>query len=142
MKPPKQETSGIVFRKEGWLEHLEKEVDPNLREDLELLLKNSNPDRKVYAGLKATRELVKRSDDVLLPESGLYYENLHDKIMASIKAEPSRGTVIMRARMSSGFAWRSFAGAASMMMMLGIVSWMTLKGPAHSNVDVRATAAV
>jgi hypothetical protein len=141
MKPP--EFKPAVLKKEGWVEHLEKEVDPNLREDLEVLLKNSGADRKVFAALKTTRELVKRSDDVLMPESGLYFDSLHEKIMAAIDQEPQRGSKISRSRSIRGFAWRSYAGAAgmtmSMMMMLAFVSWTTVKSA--GNPDSRATAA-
>ncbi len=142
MTPPKvnQKTPGIIFRKEGWLEHLEREVDPNLREDLELLLKNSTADRKEFSQLKATRELVKKSDDVLLPESGIYFENLHDKIMAAIEEEPLKRVNVMSSRFTNRFKWGTFAGAASMTMMIALVSWISLK--TVSVEDVRTAAAL
>ncbi|HVK62365.1 MAG TPA: hypothetical protein VM432_12480 [Bdellovibrionales bacterium] len=141
MKPPKHDPKHpkvtTLFRKEGWLEHLELELEPNLREDLELLLRNSKSDRNEFASLKATRDLVKKSDDVLLPESGHYYMNLHDRIMSAIEDEAPR-TSTMRVKMAHRFSWGAFAG--TMTAMLALVSWVSLKTSTPD--DSRATAAI
>lgn len=101
---------------------MEEELEPNLREDLELLLKNSSPDREIFDGLCRTRQLVKDSADVPLPESGLYYESLHDRIMAALDDEPMIPKVSVGARRSK-FAWPAFFGTLMMSAILGVMTW-------------------
>jgi hypothetical protein len=108
-----------------WIEHLEDECEENLRRDLDLLLSNSKPDRQVLQGLKKVRKMVKDSDEVLLPESGLFYENLHDKIMAAVEdVERPRKR---RFKYGRKFIWPTVVGSVSMMMMLALISIMTMK---------------
>jgi hypothetical protein len=114
---------------DGLIEHLEDEMEPvTFDEDLELLLKNSEEDRALFESLKKTREVVKRSDDVALPESGQYYDTLHAKIMAAIEDEEIAGRGIQTAkRARRPFAWPQVFGAVGMTMMLAIVALMSLK---------------
>lgn len=128
---------------EGWVEHLEDEMEPlTFDEDLELLLQNSEEDRALFESLKQTRILVKKSDDVALPESGQFYDNLHSKIMAAIEQDEilngSRDTRVVK-RTRKPFAWPQVFGAVGMTMMLAIVAMMSLK---TSNVDTSATKQV
>lgn len=69
---------------ERWIEQMENELDPSLAQDMEILLKNSVRDRKRLERLWQTRNLIKKSDDVALPEDGRYYDVLHDKIIAAV----------------------------------------------------------
>lgn len=119
---------------ESWVEHLEDEMEPmSFDQDLDLLLKNSREDRALFESLKKTREVVKRADDVALPESGHYYDALHAKIMSAIEQEEIEGRGIERkARVSvtkirRSFAWTQVMGAAGMTMMLAIIALMSLK---------------
>ena len=129
-----------LFAAEGWVEHLEDEMEPlTFDQDLDLLLKNSEEDRALFESLKVTREAVKRSDDVALPESGHYYDNLHSKIMAAIEQEEIEGRGIERqvriavTKTRRSFAWTQVMGAVGMTMMLAIVALMSLKsGPIGS----------
>lgn len=78
------------YRDDWWIEHLENGLDKNsknLKEDLDLLLENSKSGRKLLDSLKRTRQLLKESDDVTLPESGFVYRDLHNKIMMAIEEE-------------------------------------------------------
>ncbi len=116
-----------------WLEHMEQEMEPMCQsteaEDLERLLKNSPDDRFAYESLTRLRNQIRKSDDVLLPESGFYYDNLHSKIMASIDAEIASQRLSGRShqRVRSKFVLPQFLrtsqaafGAAGMMMMVAI----------------------
>lgn len=92
------------YHDDWWIEHLEDELDKNLKEDLDLFLENSKSDRKVFDSLKRTRQLLKESDDVTLPESGLVYRDLHNKIMMAIdeETEVPRAPEHRRSSRSSG----------------------------------------
>jgi hypothetical protein len=118
------------YQDDWWLEHLEEELEPNLREDLELLLKNSKADRKILESLKKTRRVLKSSDEVAMPESGLFYENLHNKIMASLDDEVIEERAPSRAYKSSrNFAWSRLLAPIGMTMMMAAVTFVMSKQP-------------
>lgn len=121
MKDQEQES---LYKDDWWLEHLEEELEPNLREDLELLLMSSKEDRRVFESLERTRRLVKESDDVALPESGLYYQDLHDRIMSAIDEEQPLPRVSVGAR-KSRVSWPAIFGTVSMSAILGFVTWFS-----------------
>jgi hypothetical protein len=129
-----------IYADEGWLEHLEDELDPNLKEDLKLLLRNSNSDRLVLEELKSIRVLIKSSDEMNLPESGFYYEALHDKIMASIAeaddAKPVSRIFSIPARIRS--MSRTTAGAAGLTLMMGLVAVFTIHGARDNMIPTQA----
>lgn len=131
---------------ESWVEHLEDEMEPlTFDEDLELLLQNSEEDRALFESLKRTRILVKKSDDVALPESGLYYDNLHAKIMAAIEHdEVTNGARTSRVvkRAQKPFAWPQIFGAVGMTMMLAIVAMMSFKSSNLISAPNKQVAAV
>ncbi len=72
-------------RDEWWIDFIEGDLEPSLEEDLKLLLLSSDADRKRLAELQVFREQVRQSEDVYMPESGQFYENMHDKIMAAVE---------------------------------------------------------
>ena len=74
-----------------WLEYMEKELDMNTMQDMEVLLKNSPADHRKLRELEWVRKLVKDSDDVALPEDGRVYDQLHAKVMASVHESALRG---------------------------------------------------
>jgi hypothetical protein len=74
------------YADDWWLEFLEGELDPSLEQDMSQLMINSEPDRQTLQRLAITRELVKISDDSLLPEDGRYYDQLHARIMTEVRA--------------------------------------------------------
>lgn len=124
-----------LFKADWWVEHLEAEVEPNLAEDLELLLKNSKEDTAILASLKRTRQAIKASDDVAMPESGLYYRDLHDKIMAAVDFEEIPETRRakydlanqVKARRYSSFSMQGMWGAVGMAMMVALISWVGIR---------------
>ncbi|MCM2280556.1 MAG: hypothetical protein NDI61_01770 [Bdellovibrionaceae bacterium] len=69
---------------EWWIDLIEGETEPSLSEDLTLLLLNSPAGRERLRGLKELRQAIKDSDEVLLPEDGTYYRDMHSRIMAAI----------------------------------------------------------
>jgi hypothetical protein len=124
-----------LYKADWWVEHLEDEIEPNLAEDLELLLKNSKEDHKILASLKRTRQAVKASDDVAMPESGLYYNDLHNKIMAAIdfeeipesRREKHEVSLHVKSRRAPSFAWNGAFGAMGLTMMLALITWMGMR---------------
>ena len=131
--------TGLV-KDDLWLEHLESEIEFELKndfaEDLELLLGNSKADAKRLASIERTRQLLKSSDDVAMPESGEFYQNLHDKIMAAVDAEelPKARRTGQMSRVALAFfrsrrskAWPTVFGAIGLTMMLAFVSWTSLR---------------
>jgi NAD(P)H-nitrite reductase large subunit len=100
----------------SWLEFLECEMEPNLSKDLEVLLRNSLPDRGVYKQLSRVRELVKKTDEAVMPEDGQYYDRLQAKIMDAIEAEEvEKETLISReTQRTRDFAWSS---------VINVLSW-------------------
>ncbi len=115
-----------------WLEHMETEMEPVCRasevEDFELLLKNSPKDFETLESLKRVRVLVKKSDDVALPESGHYYDQLHSKIMAAIEADAALEPLRPAKRsMGAGLlAWPTLFRASGVTMMVALVAWVGL----------------
>jgi hypothetical protein len=78
---------------ETWMDFVEEELDETFKQDLSALLMNSQSDKNNMNGIKTLRDLIKSTDDVLLPEDGRVYDNLHDKIMAAT-ANMEPGTAI------------------------------------------------
>ncbi len=123
---------------EKWLEHLEEEIEPQCltdeKSDLEMVLKNSPEDLGVLESLKRVRAAVKSLDDVALPESGHYYDNLHAKIMAAIdddiamngepERKPQRAPLFKR-----GLFKQQAFGLAGMTMMIAILAFVGLNKP-------------
>lgn len=127
--------SGALFNDLGllndacWIEHMEDEMEPLCRVDeireMQKLLKNSIEDRASLESLKRVRALVKKLDDVLLPESGHYYDKLHDNIMAKIMAAIDDDVQASMPQKRSRFAWSlalkskaAFASAGAVMMAI------------------------
>ena len=68
----------------AWVDYLEDDLDPSLKQDMELLLKHSAQDRQILQSLKNVKEAVQSIDEAPLPEDGRYYKELHDRIMAEV----------------------------------------------------------
>lgn len=122
-----------LYKDDWWLEHLEEELEPNLQEDLELLLKNSKADRQILQSLQRTRDLVKESDDVLMPESGHYYNDLHSRIMAAIDEEAAPVSGVSSGSLKkSSFArrgravWPTIFGTSTLAILMAFVSWYSI----------------
>jgi hypothetical protein len=135
-KGPLVGRSQAYLNEELWLEHLEDENDPTFEEDLELLLGNSPADRRLLDGLKSTRQLIKSADEVSLPESGHYYDQFHDRIMAAIdeeirenggiQASPS-ATNSKKSMRTLRLAWPAIISTMTLTVVLSAVTWFALK---------------
>ncbi len=77
-----------MSRDSWWVEYLENEVDPSLKQDMEKLLKSSGKDRSSVETLAALRQWVADSD----PVEDLWRENkmksLQDRILNAIDKLP------------------------------------------------------
>ena len=97
-----------------WVDFVEGELEPSLREDMELLLSHSESHRDIVYGIENVRAAVKSVDGVEPPQDGNYYLERHDRIMAEIAKvgiEPPR----RRRKLS-------FAKLPQYLMMLGILA--------------------
>jgi hypothetical protein len=72
---------------EWWLEYLEGELEAEQRQNLTQTLGESLVARKTVRELVETRQAIRDSDLVSLPESGYYYAALHWRIMQGILAD-------------------------------------------------------
>lgn len=118
---------------EWWVDLVEGETDPSLREDLTLLLMNSPAGRDRLNTIKELRSLVKDSDDVSLPEDGRFYQNMHDRIMAAVdgqsgfrRREPTsakRRSLPRTSPRQLGFP--ALLGTPTLMALIAGVTWMT-----------------
>lgn len=128
--------NGLVDER-GWLELLEDELDANLQEDLQILLRNSQPDLRKLESLKRTRAAVKNSDEVAMPENGHFYQELHDRTMAAIEnldkknqedAKPPRSAKRSRPYYRSGKAsWGFMVTSFTTSMILILAALNVLK---------------
>lgn len=126
-----QQPSNRLFQDEGWVDHLENEIEANLRDDLEILLKNSEPDRRIRSSLEQIRTLVRNSDEVVLPESGHFYQNMHDRIMAQVETMPTPSASVHRSSWNIKALrrnrWSRRAGPVGVMMVLAVMSWLGVR---------------
>jgi hypothetical protein len=89
---------------ELYVDALEGELDKDLEKDLELWLARAsksgerNGDALELKKLGVLRKTLKDSDDVALPESGAYYENLESRIMGALDFAIETGEVADRAQ--------------------------------------------
>jgi hypothetical protein len=134
----REKGSEAFLSAEKWLEHLEEEIEPTCsareKEDLDLLLKNSECDLAVRESLRRVRAAVKSLDDVALPESGHYYDTLHSKIMAAIEDDVAMngGPVQAPAKRAAFFSRgvrlpQAVFGALGMTMMIAILALVGLR---------------
>lgn len=85
---------------EQLVDFLEGELGAYSEKDIELLLKNSGPDRLALEGLQQTRELVENADDVVLPEDGHYFSSLEERILSALDKEKTNDGVMLEAERS------------------------------------------
>lgn len=150
---PARNEAGAFVPAEQWVEHLEEEIEPKCsaseKEDLDLVLKNSPEDFAIRDSLKRVRAAVKSLDDVALPESGHYYDDLHSKIMAAIddeiamNGEPVRKAAKPRAPLfKRGLFTQPVFGAAGMTMMLAILAFVGLHKRTSTPATTHESAAI
>lgn len=95
-----------------WLDYLEGELEKELEEDAGLLLTHSEQNRKAVLGLQKTKDILKASDEDFLPEDGLFYQRLHDKIMEKVAQT--------KVEAPKKWKWSKAARLPSFLMMSGL----------------------
>lgn len=123
---------------ELWVDLVEGEIEPSLREDLALLLLNSPAKRARLDEIRSLRAKVKASDEALMPEDGRFYQDMHDRIMAAVDGAPA----VRRARPASAAKYKyngrslprvsprqlgfpALFGTPTLIAFIAGVTWMT-----------------
>lgn len=65
-------------------DEIDRELERELDEDLKSWLSHSDGGAEEMEKLSQLRQILKKSDDVPMPESGAYYDGLESRIMASL----------------------------------------------------------
>ncbi len=114
-------------REQWWIDYLEDELEPNLKQDLSMLLHNSLPAQRRLEVLKRLRQLVKECEEAILPEDPSYYDGLHDRIMAAVDGRRPRSRVTkVFARVSPRqLKFSVVLGSSSLTLLLSLVAWLT-----------------
>ena len=73
------------FNESWWIDYMEGEVSPGLKQDLDLLLKHSQTDRLILENLQFLRDTIKNEANAPVPENASYYDGLHSKVMSAIE---------------------------------------------------------
>ena len=89
------EVSTVRFRKqssfkknESWrINYIEGEVTPAQKEDMDLLMKHSEAERKIVNSLKNLRNAIKSLESLEVPDSEEYHQNFTNRIMSSVSKE-------------------------------------------------------
>jgi hypothetical protein len=68
-----------------WVDYLEGELDPQVKEDLDLLLAHSKTDQEIVKGLQQTKTMLMQMSEIELPQDEAYYRKLQDKIITKIE---------------------------------------------------------
>ena len=75
-----------MSRESWWLDYVEGELDPATRAEMKALLKHSKADQAVVEALSSTKELLKEHEPPASePADDLFFDALHDKIMAAVE---------------------------------------------------------
>lgn len=75
-----------MSRESWWLDYVEGELDPATRAEMKALLKYSKADQAVVEALSSTKELLKEHEPPASePADDLFFDALHDKIMAAVE---------------------------------------------------------
>ncbi len=80
------------------LDFVESEFDGEFENDLKALLSRSEEDAKEVETLRQTKEALRASDDVPMPESGVYFDALEARIMGALNEAIEAGEVKDRKR--------------------------------------------
>ena len=129
-----------VVSEETWIDFNENELDETFEQDLSLLLLNSQADKQQADGIKTLRDLIKSSDNVVLPEDGRIYEALHDRIMAAV-ADKQPGTAVREedfknvSFLSRFTRKQAAAGASLMSIAIAMFAWFGMQSTQTANQD-------
>ena len=99
---------------ESWIEYLEDELDPSLKDDFTMLLANSKEDEKTFNDLKRLRSSVKRADPYKKSE---FNQKLFDSIMSDVQKTQIHPR--WRLAVTNPKTWGSVA--ASILLVIGFL---------------------
>src|SRR4051812_18370810 len=145
-KAPAANVAGNIVNEEVWLDFLEGELDIDFEKDLSVLLMYSQADQQQVDTITKLRDLIKGSDEVLLPEDGRVYEDLHNRIMAATE-NMQPGTAVREDQpntvtfMSRFMRRRNVVGASSF-MAIAIIVFATVLVQFGANHRVQAISSV
>jgi hypothetical protein len=109
-------------RDELWIDYLENDLEGPLKEDLELILDHSAPDRKRLESFKIAKSIVKASALKVDTKNDLFFEKMHKNIMGNLEQRLDENVVVLPQRK------RSMAVAAAIVLVLvGSSLWWSLK---------------
>jgi hypothetical protein len=143
---PANGTKQNIVDEEVWLDFAEGELDIDFGKDLSVLLMNSQADQQQVDTITKLRDLIKGSDEVLLPEDGRVYEELHNRIMAATE-NMQPGTAVREDQpntvtfMSRFMRRRNVVGASSF-MAIAIAVFATVLVQFGANHRVQAISSV
>ena len=112
---------------ESWLEYLEDELDPSLREDYTKLLSHSKADEKVLNDLKRLRGSIQHADTYKKTE---FNQRLFDNIVSEINQTPIHSH--WRLMATSPKTWGPIA--ASLILVIGLFSLLRTSNETPSTV--------
>jgi hypothetical protein len=120
-------------RGELWVDYLENDLEAPLKKDLDLILANSDFDKKNLRDLKITKSLIKASVPVGEREDA-FFDKLHGNIMTNLDRKTDDGVVIFPRS-----SWIPVAAAIALVVIGGLVLSQLRKSgqvPRHLRGDI------
>lgn len=88
------------------VDYVEDDLEPSLRQDIEMLLEHSETERQIVQGLQDTKALLRSLDEELSPPSVVDEERMKTKIMDRIAVEGYvRPSLSQRLKRKGSFLW-------------------------------------
>jgi hypothetical protein len=78
-----------LYSDANWIDYIENETAPLLKDDMALVLMNSTADREVHHKYEALRKQIKATNENSMPEDPAYYDKLKSRIMDALPSAPS-----------------------------------------------------
>ncbi len=106
------------------VDYLENDVSEGLKNDLDLVVRNSSVRGKTLKALGETRKLVKAAEPIMPNLSDDFFNKLHDKVMAQVAEQKPRTRVLLWLEDQS---WQTYAAAIAFVLLTGSVLFSVLK---------------
>jgi len=117
-----KESNQKLAREELWVDYIEDDLDPSLKEDLELVLDNSSQERRHLETLKLARAVAKVSGPAIEPKSDPFFAQLEQTIMSRLDEKLDDNVVVLPVR-----RWFVPAAAAIVLLVVGSLVWKNLQ---------------
>ncbi len=119
-----------------WIDYIEDELDPSLRDDLTTLIPHSGENKEIlkdYQSIRGNLEKVGKAIEVPTDEN--YFNDFHDRIMARVKNTKMQSPVVVR--LFQKRVYRAVAGVA-LFLIIGSAIWNTanLTGGKPGDIEV------